>query len=141
MNNTESFRPFVETWLRRIWKEGDPNVVSELCHEDMDVVLSRQIVTSHRDEFREFVAAIRSTFSACEATIVDFLESGDRVAAFCTFRGTRISDGREMDFDFSFIGRIREGRWTEARNVVDYSEMLACLGEIQPETVAKALGV
>ncbi len=123
-------------WFERVWNQQDEAMITELMAEDCDLH-GLDLPIGGREGFLAFHRALSGAFANLNVEILELIESGDHVMGHCLFTGTHRATGKDVSTHFSFSGKWKDGLLIETRNVVDFTRMLAQIGELAPDTMAR----
>lgn len=126
----ESYRRIIEAI-----SQGDRNRLDDLLQPDLVDHNPIPDPMPGRDGFKQWLAAVRTTFSDPQGTVDDVLVAEDRVAARVTWRGTHRGDlagvpatNRPVSFAAFHIVRFEQGRAAEWWGTADLLSALRQVG-------------
>ncbi|MBK1876986.1 ester cyclase [Pelagicoccus mobilis] len=125
-------------WFERVWRRNDINAIAELMAPDC-IVHGLGVPVTGPDEFKGFHHTFIQAFGEPSVDVFEIEEIEDKTIGHATFRATHKSSNQAIEFVFSFSVRWQDGKAIEARNVVDFTSMLAQIGAIAPNTLINAL--
>ncbi len=145
--STEENRANVRRSIEEGWNQGNVAVYDELCAPDF---LYHDPAVPHvrtREDFKQWVPAIRSAFPDLHITIEDMIAEGDQVVVRYMWRGTNTGDvtptrripatGKQVTVTGISIARVASGKAVEVWNEADNLGLLQQLGVVptpgQPE--------
>jgi steroid delta-isomerase-like uncharacterized protein len=115
--------------------QDDPNVLGGLLQPDLVDHNPMPDQAPGRDGFKQWMAAVRTTFPDLRGTVNDLLVAEDRVAARVTWRGTHRGDfagvpatNRPVSFAAFHIVRFAQGRAAEWWGTADLLSALRQIG-------------
>lgn len=125
-------------WFEEVWNNKSEAAIDEmLTDETVHHGLGGAETTDVRgiENFKEFHRRFLSIFPDLQVTVEDVVAKGEKVAARFTARGTHTGDGlgiaptgRQVEFSGSGICAIRDGKFVEVWNEVDFMKMYSQLG-------------
>ncbi len=121
----------VNTWFQEVWNEGREDTIDRLLDDNCTVtgLISEEINSCQH--FKEFQRQIFESYSNFRIEVLNTISSGNDVASLVKCRGIHNNTGKEVDFNACFIGKITNGKISEAYNVVDFLSPLLQTGIIE----------
>jgi len=126
-------------YITEIWSKGDLSAVDELVDENIVVRDTMGTNIKGRDQLREMVKMMQSSFTDNTFEVEDVIVSGDRVVIQCTWRGTHRGDffgiqgtGRTVTTQAVDVLRLTNGKVVEDVGYMDSYSMFQQLG-VLPE--------
>ena len=120
-----------------VLNNGNFGLIDELMATDYVDHLAQPGVQPTREGFKQFAKAFKTAFPDLRYTIVDAIESGDRIVHHVTASGTMKGEfmgmpatGKRATWTEIHIGRVANGRLAEHWGVVDQLGMLVQLGVV-----------
>jgi len=121
-----------------VLNNGNFGLIDELMATDYVDHVAQPGVPPTREGFKQFAKEFKTAFPDLRYTIVDAIESGDRIVHYLTASGTMKGDflgmpatGKRATWTEIHIGRVANGRLAEHWGVVDQLGMLVQLGIVQ----------
>lgn len=134
----------IRNWFDEVWNKKRSGAIGEMLGEDC---IHRGLGGTEATEvrgtqaFTEFHKAFITAFPDLEVTVDEVIESGNRVVARCTVRGTHTGDGlgfpgtaAKVEFTGLGLGVVRDGRFVEVWNEYDFLKMYHQLGVLTLRT-------
>jgi ketosteroid isomerase-like protein len=121
--------------LRRAFEavdRGDKEALFHLLHPGIEwqmlgLLSDTRPVYRGREEIWAYVRSLHEEVEGFRSQIVEMTEVGPQVVARVRIHG-RPAGGRELDFEFSTVMRVEEGRIARADNYDDHEEALTDAG-------------
>ena len=137
----DTMQTYFHRWFEEIWNQGRIEAVDEMlapaCHVHRADEQGRG--KNGPEEFKAFVAQMRTAFSDIHATVDAAIQEGDQVAARFTFEATHSGDGlgfpptnKRVKITGMCWGVVKDGCAVEAWNNWDQLELLKQLGVVKP---------
>ncbi len=125
-------------WYERVWKQNDENAISELMAPNC-IVHGLGIPVIGPDQFAEFHDNFIQAFRDPWVEVFELVEADSVTLGHATFRAIHSPTDRNIEFVFSFSVKWVNGQAVEARNVVDFTSMLAQIGAFNPNILVESL--
>jgi steroid delta-isomerase-like uncharacterized protein len=116
----EENKSLVRRYYEEMWNRWDLALADELIGEGLTFRGSLGVAVQGRDEFRDYMRAVRRAFPDFHNHIEELVAEGDRVVARLTYTGTHHDElfgigptGRRITYAGVAIFRIEAGRITE----------------------------
>jgi len=121
----------INTWFQEVWNEGREDTIDRLLDDNCVVtgLISGEIKSCQH--FKEFQKQIFDSYSNFRIEVLNTISSGDDVASLVKCRGLHNNTDKEVNFNACFIGKIKNGKISEAYNVVDFLSPLLQTGIIE----------
>jgi steroid delta-isomerase-like uncharacterized protein len=132
MATTADLEDFVRRWFHEVWNEKRADTIDEMVASDCRIhgLAPGGVVLIGPQGYKESYHVFSQAFPDVQIAVDGVLVTGDMIAARFTCRGTHRGDqlgmpatGRTVEFTGMTMARIRDGRYVEAWNVVDFQEM------------------
>lgn len=117
---------FVE-WFERVWNQRDASAIDQLRAERSQSTGLANASIDGRDAYRAHHQRILEVFPEAKVTVLDVIESGDRVAALLRFTG-KTAKGQSVTVDGAAHGRVADGRIVGGTNVWNVGAAAKSLG-------------
>lgn len=140
---TKGYGTILHRWFDEVWNEKREEAIDEMLSENavhhglggIEDVSIRGI-----GAFKEFYRAFISAFPDLQVTVEEVITDGEKLAGRYVAHGTHIGDGlgfaptnREVKFTGMGICIIREGKFVEIWNEVDFLKLYSQLGVLPLE--------
>lgn len=133
-----SHRTTIERLFGEVWSQGQLELVDELYCDNFEAhYFHPPRWGAGKAGVRAIVTSVRSAFPNYRETVVDFLESGDRVAVRISIKGTNQGDlgslaptGKAVDIEEIILFRMEDGKVREQWGVPDMLAFYDQLGLI-----------
>ncbi|HEY0546146.1 MAG TPA: ester cyclase [Pyrinomonadaceae bacterium] len=135
---SEENKALIRRWFEEVWNKGRTDAIDEMLAAEAVVHgLADESGQSLRGtvDFRAFHQKFRGAFPDIVVTVDDVIAEGDKVAARCSVRGSHTGDSlgfaashKPVEFTGIALGRIEDGKITEAWNSFDFMSMFRQLG-------------
>lgn len=132
-------RLVLETWFRRVWKEGNVAAIDEMFVLDGKAHGLGAHTLLGPSDFKGFHAALTKKLKGIEITIDRSVEDGDWLAALCSLRAKSARSGEPVTMTGTVFARIGGGKIHEAYNHWDFMGLFGSLGSIPSDAFAKSL--
>lgn len=121
-------RKVFETWLQRVWNEGDPSAIDELFKEDgLAHGLGPEPMVGP-ENYKPLHAAMHGVCSKISTRVEQVVEEGDMVSARVIFTLDHKRGEGPVDIEVMATCRIQGGQIVEAWNNVDWLPALIHTG-------------
>ena len=120
----------INIWFQEVWNEGREDTIDRLLDDNCVVtgLISEEINSCQH--FKQFQKQILDSYSNFRIEVLNTISSGSDVASLVKCRGLHNNTGKEVNFNACFIGKINNGKISEAFNVVDFLSPLLQTGII-----------
>ncbi|WOO42795.1 ester cyclase [Rubellicoccus peritrichatus] len=137
--NAKTGKELTLEWFERVWHNAEVTAISELMCQHCNVK-GLDMDSSGPAGFIPLHSAFCSAFESIRIEVLEMIEEEGVVMGHARFIAVHKATERKVDFVFSFSARWKDGRMSEARNVVDYVAMLSQLGLFDQHSMAKVFG-
>ena len=121
----------INTWFQEVWNEGRVDTIDRLLDDNCVVTGLVPGEINSCQHFKQFQKQIFESYSNFRIEVLNTISSGSDVASLVKCRGIHNNTGKEVDFNACFIGKITNGKISEAYNVVDFLSPLLQTGIIE----------
>ena len=127
-------------WFERVWNQQDIAAIPELMAEDC-IIHGLSLGENGSKAFAQFHAAYCQAFENIHIEVFEVVEEDMKTIGNCRFTALHKGSGKDVEMVFSFSVKWENQKAVEARNVVDFTTMLAQLELFDPSQMSKALEV
>ncbi|MBX3171548.1 MAG: ester cyclase [Candidatus Eremiobacteraeota bacterium] len=129
----------IHEWFRRLYEENDLDVIEELMHpENLSLGLVDNPVGL--ESFKAVYSAFFRIWSDLQVTVLETFEEDDRVAGRWVLHGTHRATGNRLVWPGSLFARIKDGKFLECTNYLDYLDLFVQTGHFPADTLERCLG-
>jgi PAS domain S-box-containing protein len=129
----------IHEWFRRVYEEGNLDAIDELMHpQNLSLGLIDNPVGM--ESFKAVYHAFFRIWSDVQVTVLDTFEEGDRIAGRWVFHGTHRSTGRRLVWPGSLFATVRDGKFLECTNYLDFLDLFVQTGHCPANTLERCLG-
>ena len=139
MSNEKSGKQLTLDWFERVWNGSDERAIHELTCPDCEIK-GLEMPMAGPDGFVAMHRMFQDAFSDINVEVLDLVEEDGHVAGHAQFHANHRSTDKPVSITFSISVKWRDGRMTEARNVVDYFGLLTSLGLVEARSLSAAFG-
>lgn len=125
-------------WYDRVWSQCDDNAISELMHPDC-VVHGIGVPINGPDDFKNFHHSFLQAFSKPNVEVIEMIETEEVSIGHAIFRAKHLKAETDIEFQFSFSVKWKDGKAVEGRNVVDFTSVLTQIGVLEPNVFVESL--
>lgn len=129
----------MEIWFEQVWNQGNEDTIHEMMDEECEIK-GLGLSEKGAEAFLGFYRTFQGAFDGIHIDLIDLMEEGENVMGNARFTAVHRQSGKKVDFVFSALGRWRDGKIVEARNVVDFTTMLTQVGALDESVMRTALG-
>jgi len=125
-------------WFDEVWNKNREAAIDELAAPDV-VFHSLRGGFRGTDAFKEFHRALNGILSDMHFEIIHAIGGGEYQSVYCTVTAVQRSTGKQVKFSGGGIGRVENGRLTEAWDAWDFLHLAEQLGQIESRCFEKML--
>ena len=135
------YETLMHQWFDEVWNEKreaaiDEMLSEETVHHGLGGVEGEPV--RGIENFKSFHRNFLQVFPDLQVTVEDVVSDGEKMAARYTARGTHAGDGlgiaptnRTVEFTGSGICSVKDGKFVEVWNEVDFMKMYSQLGVLK----------
>lgn len=128
----------VREWFRRVWEEGDLDAIGELMHpENLSLGLVSDPVGL--ESFKAVFHAYARILTDIEVSVDETFEEGDHISGRWVLYGTHRGSGKRISFPGALFARVKEGKFLECTNYIDYLDFFVQTGALPSDTLQRCL--
>lgn len=128
----------IHEWFRRVWEEGDLDAIDELMHpENLSLGLVDDPVGL--DSFKAVFASWTQLIGEITVEVEEVFEEDDRVSGRWILRGIHRSSGRRIAMPGALFARVKDNKFLECTNYLDYLDFFVQTGALPPDTLKHCL--
>ncbi len=135
---TKTAKELTLEWHERVWNNLEEAAIHELMCTRCDIA-GLDLSSPGPEGFLKLYHQFLSVFEAIHIDVFEMAEEDGHVVGHARFTATHKATNRKVDFPFSLSVKWKDGKATEARNVVDYTTLLSQLDMLDMNTLAQAL--
>lgn len=125
LGNTE----LVVRWFEEVWNEGSEAAIDKLAAPDVQFHSLRGGFRG-TEAFKQFHRALRSTIRDLRFEIIHAVGMGDLQAVHCRATGVQRSTGKPVQFVGGGVGRVVDGKLTEAWDAWDFLHLAEQMNKV-----------
>lgn len=129
----DEYETILHRWMEEVWNRGNTETIVELLSNEAVVhgvsAPGQQPVVGPY-QFMEFHTTLRQAFEDIHIDLDDVMQTDDRIAGRFTVTGTQTgpllgmpATGKRVKFTGSGIARVKDGKFTEIWNDIDFLKM------------------
>ncbi len=130
----------IRRWCRQVWcAPRDVSLIDALLADDLRQYGVGSAEPRGKEDLRAFHAGILATFRDFRIDVTQTIEAGDTAAYCADATGIHIETGVPVKSSGSGIVKFRDGQIYETPETWDFSPLLAQIGAVPEDAVARAL--
>ena len=128
----------IHEWFRRVWEERDLDAIDELMHpENLSLGLVDDPVGL--DSFKAVYASWTDLIGEITVEVEEVFEEGDKISGRWILRGIHRSSGRRISMPGALFARVKDGKFLECTNYLDYLDFFVLTGSLPEDTLKRYL--
>ena len=139
-DNGDAYETLLHRWFNEVWNKKREEAIDEMLTEETvhhGLGGTENVDVRGVENFKNFFRGFISVFPDLNVMVEEVVKDGDRLSARYTVRGTHTGEGlgiaptnREVEFTGMGIGTVRDGKFVEVWNEVDFMKMYSQLGAL-----------
>jgi predicted ester cyclase len=136
----EEYETIAHRWFNEVWNKKREDAIDEMISDDTvhhGLGGTENTNFAGIENFKNFHRKFLSIFPDLQITVEDVIEKGEKIAIRYTVCGTHTGEGlgipptnQKVEFTGSGIGIVRDGKFVEVWNEVDFMKMYSQIGAL-----------
>lgn len=139
MKEEKSLKALNDAWFERVWNQRDRNAIFELLADDCQIGGLPPSDQPPKEAFATFHDTILAAFENLTITPHVWAEHGNTIVGHGKFKGKHRATGNNVDFRFAYQVTWKNGRVTEADNIIECQTALDQTGTLSDSSIEELL--
>jgi len=137
--SNETPETIVATWMDRVWRQQDESALDDLLSENSVAYGVGEAPVHGRDGWHEAYKMFIGAFMDFDLRVKEQFVSGEQVAS--RVEGTLVhrASGKRIPLEIMIMGRVVDGQFVEAWNVVNWIPALMELGLVGNDAIERMM--
>ncbi|MBY6134558.1 ester cyclase [Leisingera sp. XS_AS12] len=129
----------LQAWYDQAWSRGDLSDLERFYTADVTATGVVPSLPLNRNDFQDFVAALRHQVKQIAISITQAVEQGEWLAARIEFNGCCAATDAPIQTTGQVMIRFKDGKMAQSYGQFDYITLFEQLGQLPQDTIAACL--